>query len=217
MQRRIRHLIGGTVLAALALAGGGAPLGAQGTTGAEATARGGAGGAGFGRYRLELTSAWPELDASPGCGIGGGERLHGELERVDADRYAGTLQRSAVLRFCGSHGGQAEPCRATLDAAGPVRASGAIRPDGTGPVLALALTPVPDLTAVQVRRNCTPAFLDRLAALYRGAGRFIEIPVPRLGEASRMSVGLADYGWRVEVEGVAARPGTDRRSGLAAE
>jgi hypothetical protein len=214
MQRRIRQLIGGTVVGVLALGGGAAPLGAQGTGVAEASAKG---GGGFGGYRLELTSAWPELDASPGCGIGGGERLQGDLERVDPDRYVGTLQRSAELRFCGSHAGQAELCQATLAASGPVRASGAIQPEGAGLVLALTLTPIPNLTAVQVRGDCTPAFLDRLAALYRSAGRFLEIPVPRLGEAARVSLGLADYGWRVEVEGLAGRTGTDRRSGLAAE
>ncbi len=214
MRRMISAGARAVASAALIAAVAAAALAAQA---APARAAAGLAGSSFERYRLELTSAWPELDARPGCGIGGGERLNGELEREGGDRYGGILERAAQLRFCGRHAGQAEPCEARLEAAGPVRAAGAIRRDRTGLVLALALIPIPDRTTVQVRGDCMPAFLDRLAALYRSAGRFLEIPLPLPGAAGRLQAGLEDYGWRVAVEGLAARGGSGRRAGLAAD
>ncbi len=184
-------------LAALA-AMAAAPLRAQAATGLPPAA--------FERYRLELASAWPELASSPGCGIAGGERLEGELETLGGDRYAGQFRRAAELRFCGTHAGQVRPCQATLTVLGPVNARGRIHRERDGLVLDLHLTPIPERQAVLVRGDCDPAFLRRLEALYRSAGRVLEIPVPRQGEGG-LNVGLPDYGWRASVEGLASQPG----------
>lgn len=151
-------------------------------------------------YRIRLVSDWPQFTL-PGtaCGNGGEETLTGTLSRT-ASGYAGQLERSATIRFCGVHGSLSPaPCMLTLVSRGPVLASAELVVQDARPVALLRWAAHPGRpTEISVEGTCHAAFNQSLKSLYLGVGRAVEFPLPAEGEHG-LPVRLDDYGWIVAV------------------
>jgi len=151
-------------------------------------------------YRLRLVSDWPQLTV-PGtsCTNGGTEVLTGTLSRTGGG-YAGQLERSATIQFCGVHGILSPaPCELTLTSRGPVLAHADVILERDQPTAVLRWTANrAALTEITVAGTCAATFNQSLRDLYLGVIRELEFPLPREGEAG-LPQRLDDYGWIVAV------------------
>lgn len=151
-------------------------------------------------YRVRLVSDWPQF-TMPGsaCSNGGQETLTGTLSRTGSG-YAGQLERSATIQFCGAHGALSPaPCTLTLHSRGPVLANAAVVMEGSRPVVLLRWTAHRGSPAeLSVQGTCDPVFNQSLKDLYLGVVRAVEFPLPAEGEYG-LPVRLDDYGWIVAV------------------
>jgi hypothetical protein len=98
-------------------------------------------------YHVTLRSAWPQFgDTAYACRNGGDELVRGMVTRNADGVYAGTLDRTTLLYFCGNHGVTGAPCELVLEGDGGVAVRGVVVPDETSPsgsAVRLSWTPNP--------------------------------------------------------------------------
>jgi hypothetical protein len=152
-------------------------------------------------YHLSLKSAWPQLGASRiACRNGGDEMVRGMVRRNAAGIYEGTLDRSTLLYFCGTHGVGGESCELVLEGDGSVAVQGVVVPDEASPsgsALRLSWTPRAD-HAAEVQGACSADFKRSVREMYLSVRHGAEFALPVAGEGMRER--LEDYAWTVEVE-----------------
>ncbi len=152
-------------------------------------------------YHLSLESAWPQLGESwSGCRNGGNEMIRGMVTRSEAGTYEGTLDRSTLLFFCGTHSGSGESCELVLEGDGGVVVRGGVLPDAASPsgsALRLSWTPRAD-HAAEVHGACSEEFKRSVRRMYLGVRHGAEFGLPVAGKASRER--LEDYPWTVAIE-----------------
>lgn len=147
-------------------------------------------------YTLRLTSDWPQYRSGAGCLNGGDEVLAGTLEAT-ASGYAGTLQRKATIRFCGSHGQASAACALTLTSTGPVEATARVFAAGGSAMLLVSWKAPDGAGEATVSGDCAPAFEDSVRRLYFSVAHSLEVPLP--AGSGGHTVRLEDYGWIAEV------------------
>lgn len=153
-----------------------------------------------GRYRVHLTSTWPQLTGADGCVNGGDESLDGVLERAVDGTYSGTLIRSSRITFCGPHGAETGSCNLTLKGEGPVQATVAATgaSDGNGRRSWLTWAPVASGSRASVVGDCGGHFDHALETMYLTVSHGVELVLPyEHAEASQQRI--EDYGWLAEV------------------
>jgi len=152
-------------------------------------------------YHLTLESAWPQLGTSGvACRNGGDELVRGMVSRNAAGIYEGTLDRSTLLFFCGTHGASGEACELVLEGDGSVTVRGVVVPDEASPsgsALRLSWAPRAD-HAAQVQGECSADFKRSVREMYLSVRHGAEFPLPVVGKGMRQR--LEDYGWTVEIE-----------------
>jgi hypothetical protein len=152
-------------------------------------------------YHLSLESAWPQLGRSGiACRNGGDEMVRGMVSRNAAGIYEGTLDRSTLLFFCGTHSVSGESCELVLEGDGSVAVQGVVVPDAASPsgsALRLSWTPEAD-HAAQVQGACSADFKRSMREMYLSVRHGAEFALPLAGEGRRER--LEDYAWTVEVE-----------------
>lgn len=150
-------------------------------------------------YHLSLKSAWPQL-AADGCRNGGDELVRGMVNRKADGTYEGTLDRSTLLFFCGTHSASGESCELVLEGDGPVAVQGVVVPDDASPsgsALRLSWTPTAD-HAAEVQGTCAVDFKRSAREMYLSVRHGVEFVLPVAGKGLREQ--LENYGWTVEVE-----------------
>jgi hypothetical protein len=152
-------------------------------------------------YHVTLKSAWPQLGASGvACRNGGDEMVRGMVNRNAAGIYEGTLDRSTLLFFCGTHGVSGRSCELVLEGDGGVAVRGVVVPDDASPsgsALRLSWTPRADHGAV-VQGACSADFKRSVREMYLSVRHGAEFALPVAGKGMRER--LEDYAWTVEVE-----------------
>jgi hypothetical protein len=152
-------------------------------------------------YHLSLQSAWPQLGTSGiACRNGGDEMVRGVVSRNAAGIYEGTLDRSTLLFFCGTHGAGGGSCELVLEGDGSVAVQGVVVPDEASPsgsALRLSWTPKAD-HAAQVQGACSADFKRSVRDMYLSVRHGAEFALPPAGKGMRER--LEDYAWTVEVE-----------------
>ncbi len=154
-----------------------------------------------GAYHLSLQSAWPQLGTSGiACRNGGDEMVRGMVTRNAAGIYEGTLDRSTLLFFCGTHSASGESCELVLEGDGSVAVRGVVVPDEASPsgsALRLSWTPRAD-HAAEVQGACSADFKRSVREMYLTVRHGAEFALPVAGKGMRQR--LEDYAWTVEVE-----------------
>ena len=156
-----------------------------------------------GSYEFRLESRWPQYGAGTDCRNGGSEELSGTLARA-GDEYRGSLTRSAVVLFCGDHGGSGGVCQLELRVRDRVGAVAIPSPSGagSGPALLRWRGSADQAAAagreVRVDGDCPPAFGARVRDMYLSATRSTELALPEPGSGGTHLV-LNDYGWEARV------------------
>ncbi|HUQ15853.1 MAG TPA: hypothetical protein VM094_07340 [Gemmatimonadales bacterium] len=152
-------------------------------------------------YHLSLQSAWPQLGTSGiACRNGGDEMVRGMVTRNAAGIYEGTLDRSTLLFFCGTHSVSGESCQLVLEGDGSVAVRGGVVPDEASPsgsALRLSWTPRAD-HAAEVQGACSADFKHSVREMYLTVRHGAEFALPVAGKGIRER--LEDYAWTVEVE-----------------
>jgi hypothetical protein len=152
-------------------------------------------------YHLSLKSAWPQLGASRiACRNGGDEMVRGMVSRNAAGIYEGTLDRSTLLFFCGTHGVSGKSCELVLEGDGSVAVQGVVVPDEASPsgsALRLSWTPKAN-HAARVQGACPADFKRSVREMYLSVRHGAEFALPLAGKGMRER--LEDYAWTVEVE-----------------
>lgn len=153
-------------------------------------------------YHLGLESAWPQLRGPAGseCRNGGDEVVRGLVTRSADGTYRGSLDRSTLLLFCGTHGASGESCELVLEGDGRVAVYGAVVPDQASPsdsALRLSWTPTAD-HAAEVRGACSADFKRSVKEMYLSVRHGAEFALPPAGKGLRER--LDDYAWTVEVQ-----------------
>jgi hypothetical protein len=152
-------------------------------------------------YHLSLESAWPQLGTSGiSCRNGGDEMVRGMVSRNAAGIYEGTLDRSTLLFFCGTHSVSGESCELVLEGDGSVAVRGVVVPDEASPsgsALRLSWTPRAD-HAAKVQGACSADFKRSVREMYLSVRHGAEFALPEAGKGMRER--LEDYAWTVEVE-----------------
>ncbi|MCI0574571.1 MAG: hypothetical protein L0Y66_27870, partial [Myxococcaceae bacterium] len=154
-----------------------------------------------GAYHLSLKSAWPQLGTSGiACRNGGDEMVRGMVTRNAAGIYEGTLDRSTLLFFCGTHSVSGESCELVLEGDGSVAVRGVVVPDEASPsgsALRLSWTPRAD-HAAEVQGACSADFKRSVREMYLTVRHGAEFALPVAGKGMRER--LEDYAWTVEIE-----------------
>jgi len=152
-------------------------------------------------YHLSLESAWPQLGESAiACRNGGDELVRGMVIRNAAGIYEGTLDRSTLLFFCGTHGVSGESCELVLEGDGSVAVQGVVVRDDASPsgsAMRLSWTPMADHVA-EVKGACSADFKRSVREMYLGVRHGAEFALPVAGKGMRER--LENYAWTVEVE-----------------
>jgi hypothetical protein len=152
-------------------------------------------------YHLSLESAWPQLGRSGvACRNGGDEMVRGMVTRNAAGIYEGTLDRSTLLFFCGTHSVSGQSCELVLEGDGQVAVRGVVVPDEASPsgsALRLSWTPRADHTA-EVQGACSADFKRSVREMYLSVRHGAEFALPVAGKGMRER--LEDYAWTVEIE-----------------
>lgn len=155
-------------------------------------------------YHLSLESAWPQLGQLGTSGVtcrnGGDEMVRGVVTRNAEGIYAGTLERSTLLFFCGTHGVSGESCELVLEGDGSVLVRGIAVPDAASPsgsALRLSWTPRSG-HAAEVRGACSADFKRAVRQMYLSVRHGAEFALPLVGQGMRRR--LEDYAWTVEVQ-----------------
>ena len=152
-------------------------------------------------YHLSLQSAWPQLGTSGiACRNGGDEMVRGLVTRNAAGIYEGTLDRSTLLLFCGTHSVSGESCELVLEGDGSVAVRGVVVPDEASPSgSALRLSWIPRADhAAEVQGACSADFKRSVREMYLTVRHGAEFALPVAGKGMRER--LEDYAWTVEVE-----------------
>lgn len=152
-------------------------------------------------YHLSLESAWPQLGTSGiACRNGGDEMVRGMVTRNAVGVYEGTLDRSTLLFFCGTHGVSGESCELVLEGDGSVAVRGTVVPDEASPsgsALRLSWTPMDDHVA-KVQGACSADFKRSVRQMYLSVRHGAEFALPVVGKGMRER--LENYAWTVEIE-----------------
>lgn len=152
-------------------------------------------------YHLSLKSAWPQLGTSGiACRNGGDEMVRGMVTRNAEGIYEGTLDRSTLLFFCGTHSVSGESCELVLEGDGSVAVRGVVVPDEASPsgsALRLSWTPRAD-HAAEVQGACSADFKRSVREMYLRVRHGAEFALPAAGK--RLRERLEDYAWTVEVQ-----------------
>ncbi len=154
-----------------------------------------------GAYHLSLRSDWPQLGRSGmACRNGGDETLRGMVTRNAGGTYEGTLDRSTLLFFCGTHGVSGDECELVLEGDGGVVVRGVVVPDAASPsgsALRLSWSPRAD-HAAEVHGACSAAFKRSVRKMYLSVRHGAEFALPAAGKGIRER--LEDYPWTVDVQ-----------------
>ncbi len=152
-------------------------------------------------YHLSLESAWPQLGASgTACRNGGDEIVRGMVTLNAEGIYEGTLDRSTLLFFCGTHGASGESCELALEGDGSVAVRGIVVRDEASPsgsALRLSWSPMADHVA-EVKGACSADFKRSVREMYLSVRHGAEFALPAAGKGIRER--LEDYAWTVEIE-----------------
>jgi len=152
-------------------------------------------------YHLSLESAWPQLGGyGTACRNGGDEMVRGMVTRNATGIYEGTLDRSTLLYFCGTHGVSGAACELVLEGDGSVVVRGVVVPDEASPsgsALRLSWTPRAD-HAAKVQGACSADFKRSVREMYLSVRHGAEFALPVAGRGMRER--LEDYAWTVQVE-----------------
>ena len=152
-------------------------------------------------YHLSLRSAWPQRAApAETCRNGGDEMVRGMVTRGDDGTYEGTLDRTTLLYFCGTHGAGGGSCELVLEGDGRVAVRGLVVPDPASPsgsALRLSWTPGSSHTA-EVRGACSADFKHSVREMYLTVRHGAEFALPVAGKGMRER--LENYAWTVEIE-----------------
>jgi hypothetical protein len=154
-----------------------------------------------GAYHLSLESAWPQLGGSGiACRNGGDEMVRGMVTRNAGGTYEGTLDRTTLLFFCGTHSVSGQSCELVLEGDGKVAVRGVVVPDEASPsgsALRLSWTPRVD-HAAEVQGACSADFKRSVRKMYLSVRHGAEFALPEAGKGMRER--LEDYAWTVQVE-----------------
>jgi hypothetical protein len=154
-----------------------------------------------GAYHLSLESAWPQLGGSGiACRNGGDEMVRGMVTRNAGGTYEGTLDRTTLLFFCGTHSVSGQSCELVLEGDGKVAVRGVVVPDEASPsgsALRLSWTPRVD-HAAEVQGACSADFKRSVREMYLSVRHGAEFALPEAGKGMRER--LEDYAWTVQVE-----------------
>ncbi len=146
-------------------------------------------------YQVELASAWNRADVVQVCQLEGGETIRGRITWTGAN-YVGVLERQTRVSECGVHG--SETCTVQVTGSGEVQAAGEPTAlDDGQPALALRWSPARG-TRIAIEGDCTAAYREALARMYRTASHLVVIPVPSVGH-DPVAVMLDDQPWSVKV------------------
>jgi hypothetical protein len=152
-------------------------------------------------YHLSLESAWPQLGGSGiACRNGGDEMVRGMVTRNAGGTYEGTLDRTTLLFFCGTHSVSGQACELVLEGDGKVAVRGVVVPDEASPsgsALRLSWTPRVD-HAAEVQGACSADFKRSVREMYLSVRHGAEFALPEAGKGMRER--LEDYAWTVQVE-----------------
>jgi hypothetical protein len=152
-------------------------------------------------YHLSLESAWPQLGGSGiACRNGGDEMVRGMVTRNAGGTYEGTLDRTTLLFFCGTHSVSGQSCELVLEGDGKVAVRGVVVPDEASPsgsALRLSWTPRVD-HAAEVQGACSADFKRSVREMYLSVRHGAEFALPEAGKGMRER--LEDYAWTVQVE-----------------
>jgi hypothetical protein len=152
-------------------------------------------------YHLSLESAWPQLGTSGiACRNGGDEMIGGMVTRNAAGIYEGTLDRTTLLFFCGTHSASGTSCELVLEGDGSVAVQGVVVADEASPsgsALRLSWTPMADHLA-EVQGECSADFKRSVREMYLSVRHGVEFALPVAGKGMRER--LENYAWTVEVE-----------------
>jgi hypothetical protein len=152
-------------------------------------------------YHLNLKSAWPQLGTPDGaCRNGGDEMVRGMVTRKADGTYEGSLDRTTLLYFCGTHGAGGGSCELVLEGDGKVAVRGLVVPDPVSPSgSALRLSWTPDAHHMaEVRGACSADFKHSIREMYLSVQHGAEFALPVAGQGLRER--LENYPWTVEIE-----------------
>ena len=145
------------------------------------------------------------------CRNGGDEMVRGMVTRNAAGIYEGTLDRSTLLFFCGTHGVSGESCELVLEGDGKVVVRGVVVPDEASPsgsALRLSWTPRAD-HAAEVQGACSADFKRSVREMYLSVRHGAEFALPAAGTGNAGAAGRL----RLDGGGGVVRPAPLRASG----